>query len=64
MDPDVRSWAFSKQTPTTPMMAGYESLQMDDGGFADMAPEIVARESMGEELPDLEHAGTVFQRQP
>lgn len=46
------------------MMAGYESLEMDDGGFADMVPEIVARESMGEELPDLEHAGTVFQRQP
>ena len=46
------------------LMAGYESSEMEGGGFVDITPEVRAREFMARELPDPECVETVFQRQP
>ena len=45
------------------LLAGYESSEMEGGGFVDITPEVAARQFIAEELPDPTHAGAVFQRQ-
>ena len=45
------------------LMAGYESAEMEAGGFVSLAPELKGRVFSPGDLPDPKHCGAIFQRQ-